>query len=57
LVFVLTAGPPPAADGGMTAQGFLDAALVRALEHSGWQLDTTLSRRDLDLLAFRRPAT
>ena len=53
-VFVLTAGAPPEPDGGLTAQAWIDAALVRALQRAGWRADPQLSRRDLDLLAFRR---
>lgn len=55
LVFVLTAGRPPEPDGGMTAQAWIDAALVRALERAGWSLDEQLTRRDLATLAFRAP--
>ncbi|MDA8017589.1 MAG: glycosyltransferase family 39 protein [Thermoanaerobaculia bacterium] len=54
IVFVLTVGPPPSPNREPTAQTWINGALISALQHGGWQIDSRKSRPDLDLLAFVR---
>lgn len=53
-VLVLPAGPPPRSDGAMTAQTWIDEALMHTLARAGWRFDPQRSRGDREVVTFVR---